>query len=105
MKFWKRRLIALLSSAVMLVALTSPALADSTHVHNHNHHNDVEDSFNTDNSQDNDTIVGNNNGNNNDSSTDTDTVVDTAANVCTAGGFIGRDSCNLDDDGDITVEG
>jgi len=74
--FWRRRLLALLSAAVMLVALASPAVAGGN-TQFKPHHNDVQDSFNTGNSQDNDTIVGNNTGNNNDNDTTSDTDVTT----------------------------
>lgn len=83
MTFWKSRLIALVSAVVMLVALASPALAGgNTHTNTQfkPHHNEVDDSFNTDNSS-----------NNNDTITNTDDSVDTAAGVCTALGGTGDD--------------
>jgi hypothetical protein len=68
--FWTRRLIALLSSVVMLVALASPALADSTRVCN-NRCGEVDQSTtnNIDNSQDNDTTINDNDTTNIDNST------------------------------------
>jgi hypothetical protein len=63
----------------MLVALASPAVAGGN-VQFKPHHNEVEDSFNVDNSS-----------NNNDTITNTDGT-DTAAGVCTALGGTGDDT-------------
>jgi hypothetical protein len=74
--FWTRRLITLLSSVVMLVALASPALADSTRVCN-NRCGEVDQSTtnNIDNSQDNDTTINDNDTTNIDNSQDNDTTI------------------------------
>jgi hypothetical protein len=80
-------LLALLSAVIMLVALASPAVAGgNTQVKPH--HNDVQDSFNTDNSQDhsqdNDTAI----------TTDDDVTTDVTTVVCSTGAVIGTLDCH-----------
>jgi hypothetical protein len=95
--FWKGRLMALVSSVVMLVALASPALADSTRVCN-NRCGEVDQSTTIDNSQDNDTTINDNDTtnvdndatNNIDNSVENNTTNNTTNNidndVCTISG-------------------